>query len=97
MYIFSDPGPPTNIVLRQICNRRVQATWTPPAGFSGAMYRVFINTMNVNTGGTEVTGTTYTTETVNTSTSTVTIHVRATTGTYFSVPAVSQTLTLLGK
>ncbi len=51
--------------------------------------------MNVNTGGTEVTGTTYTTETV--TTSTVTIRVRATTGTYLSVPAVSQTLTVIGK
>ena len=51
--------------------------------------------MNVNTGGTEVTGTTYTTETI--TTSTVTIRVRATTGTYFSVPAVSETLTLQGK
>ncbi len=53
--------------------------------------------MNVNTGGTEVTGTTYTTETVNTSTSTVAVRVRATTGTYLSVPAVSETLTLQGK
>ncbi len=51
--------------------------------------------MNVNTGGTEVTGTTYTTETI--TTSTVTIHVRATTGTYLSVPAVSETLIVRGK
>ncbi len=91
----TDPDPPTNIVLRQISNRRVQATWNPPAGASGATYHVYINTMNVNTGGTEVTGTTYTTETVNTST--VTIRVRATTGTYLSRPAVSQTLTVRGK
>ncbi len=81
--------------MRQISNRRVQATWTPPAGFSGATYRVYINTVNVNTGGTEVTGTTYTTETI--TTSTVTIRVRATTGTYLSVPAVSETLTIRGK
>ncbi len=36
----TDPDPPTNIVLRQISNRRVQATWTPPAGASGATYHV---------------------------------------------------------
>ncbi len=95
MYI-TDPGPPTNIILRKISNRRVQATWTPPAGASGATYLVYINTMNVNSGGTEVTGTTYTTETLNTG-STVTIRVRATTGTYLSVPAVSDTLTVSGK
>ncbi len=90
-----DPGPPTNnIVLRQINNRKVQATWTPLAGASGATYRVYINTMNVNTGGTEVTWTNYTTETI--ATSTVTIRVRATTGTYLSVPAVSETLTVRG-
>ena len=51
--------------------------------------------MNVNTGGTAVTGTTYTTETI--TTSTVTVRVRATTGTYLSVPAVSETLTVRGK
>ncbi len=51
--------------------------------------------MNVNTGGTEVTGTTYTTGTFNTG-STVTIRVRATTGTYLSIPAVSETLTVKG-
>ncbi len=51
--------------------------------------------MNVNTGGTAVTGTTHTTDTI--TTSTVTVRVRASTGTYFSVPAVSQTLTLRGK
>ncbi len=51
--------------------------------------------MDVNTGGTEVTGTNYTTETI--TTSNVTIRVRATTGTYRSVPAVSDTLTVTGK
>ena len=92
-----EPDPPTNIVLRQISNRRVQATWTPPAGFSGATYHVYINTMNVNTAGTEVTESTYTTETLNTG-STINIRVRATTGTYLSVPAVSETtLTVMGK
>ncbi len=92
-YYLLDPGAPTNIVLTQISNRRVQATWTPPAGASGATYRVYINTMNVNTGGTEVTGTTYTTETLSAD-FTVTIRVRATTGTYYSVAAVSGTLTI---
>ncbi len=96
-YYLLDPDPPTNIVLTQISNRRVQATWTPPAGFSGVTYRVYINTMNVNTGGAAVTGTTHTTDTITTSTSTVIVRVRASTGTYFSVPAMSQTLTLQGK
>ena len=91
-----DPGPPTNVTLRQISNRRVQATWTPPAGFSGATYRVYINTMDVNTGGTEVTGTTFTSASYTTG-FTVTLRIRATTGTYFSVPAVSETLTVKGK
>ncbi len=81
--------------MRQISNRRVQATWTPAIA-PGATYHVYINAMNVNTGGTEVTGTNYTTETFNTG-STVTVRVRATTGTYLSVPAVSQTLTVRGK
>ncbi len=95
MYVI-DPDPPTNIALRQISNRRVQATWTPPGTqFSGATYHVYINTMNVNTAGTEVTGTNYTTETLNTG-STVTVRVRATTGTYLSVPALSETLTVRG-
>ncbi len=53
--------------------------------------------MNVNTGGTEVTGTTHITGTIEMSTSTVTIRVRATTGTYFSVPAVSETFVIRGK
>ena len=96
IYFIPDPDPPTNIVLRQISNKRVLATWTPlSARFSGATYRVYINTMNVNTGGTEVTGTNYTTETI--TTSNVTIRVRATTGTYLSVPAVSDTLTIRSK
>ncbi len=90
-----DPDPPTNIVLRQISNRRVQATWNPPASFSGATYRVYINTMNVSIGGTEVTGTTYTTGTF-TDRFNITIRVRATTGTYLSIPAVSETLTITG-
>ncbi len=95
-YYLLDPGPPTNIVLRQISNRRVRATWTAPAGFSGATYRVFINTDMVNTGGTAVSGTTYTTETFSTGSSAI-IRVRASTGTYYSVVAVSETLTILGK
>ncbi len=95
IYFIPDPDPPTNIVLRQISNRRLRVTWTPPAGAYGATYRVYINTMDVNTGGTEVTATTYTTETI--TTSTVTIRVRATTGTYLSIPAVSETLTVRGK
>ncbi len=93
-HFIPDPDPPTNIVLRQISNKRILATWTPlSARFSGATYRVYINTMNVNNGGTEVTGTTYTTETI----TNYTVHVRATTGTYLGIPAVSDTLTVRGK
>ncbi len=95
-YYLLDPGPPTNIVFSQISNRRVRSTWTPPAGFSGATYRVYINTMNVNTGGTAVTGTTFTSASFVTGL-TVILRIRATTGTYYSVPAVSGTLTILGK
>ncbi len=51
--------------------------------------------MDVNTGGTEVNGTTYTTETLSAG-STVTICVRATTGTYLSVPTASDTLSVTG-
>ncbi len=50
----------------------------------------------VNTGGTEVTGTTFTSPSYTTG-FTVTLRIRATTGTYFSVPAVSETLTVSGK
>ncbi len=97
LYYLLDPGPPTNIVLSQISNRRVQATWTSPAGFSGATYRVYINTMNVNTGGTEVTnGTTFTSASF-TDGFIVILRIRATTGTYYSVPAVSETFTVRGK
>ncbi len=86
-----DTGPPTHIVMRQISNKRIQASWTAPAGFPEATYYVYLNTVNVYTGGTEVTGTTYTTGTLNVGFS-VTVRVRATTGTYLSVPAVSDTL-----
>ncbi len=96
MFYILVPDPPTSIVLRQISNRKVHVTWTAPAGFSGATYRVYINTKDVNTGGTEVTETTYTTETLSTGL-TVTVRVRATTGTYLSVPAVSETLSVKGK
>ena len=50
----------------------------------------------VNTGGTEVTGTTFTSPSYTTG-FTVTLRIRATTGTYYSVPAVSETFTVRGK
>ena len=50
--------------------------------------------MDVNTGGTEVNdGTTYTSPPFYTG-FTVTLRIRATTGTYFSVPAVSDVLAI---
>ncbi len=82
--------------MRQISTRRVQATWTPPADFSGATYRVYINTDMVNTGGTAVSGTTFTSASYTTG-FTVTLRIRATTGTYYSVPAVSETFTVRGE
>ena len=53
--------------------------------------------MDVNNGGTEVNDrTTYTNPPFSTG-FTVTLRIRATTGTYFSVPAVSETFTVRGK
>ncbi len=95
-FYIPDPGPPTNIVFSQISSRRVRATWTPPAGFSGATYLMYINTDMVNTGGTAVTGTTFTSVSFTTG-FTVTLRIRATTGTYYSVPAVSETFTVRGE
>ena len=84
-------------MLSQISNRRVQATWTAPAGYSGVTYRVYPNTINVDSGGTPVTdGTTYMTDLLSAG-FTVTLRIRATTGTYLSVPAVSDTFTVRGK
>ncbi len=83
--------------MRQISDRKVQATWTAPAGFSGVTYRVYINTDMVNTGGTAVNdGTTFTSASYTTG-FTATLRIRATTGTYYSVPAVSETFTVRGK
>ena len=53
--------------------------------------------MNVNMGGAEVNdGTTYTSASLTTGFN-VTLRIRASIGTYFSVPAVSQTFTVRGK
>ncbi len=90
------PDPPTNVILRQISNRRVQATWTPPAGFSGATYSVFINSLNLSDGGFPVTETNYTTDPQSTD-SNITVHVKATTGSYLSIQAASSTLVIRGK
>ncbi len=91
-----DPGPPTNIVLTQIGCRRVQVTWTPPAGFPEATYHVYVNRDFVNINGIEVTENSYATNSLLVNFN-VTIQVRATTGTYLSVPAISDTLTIRGK
>ncbi len=50
----------------------------------------------VNTGGTAVTGTTFTSSTYSNG-FTATLRIRATTGTYYSVPAVSETFTVRGE
>ncbi len=90
--LVTDPDPPTNIVLRQVNNGRVQATWNSPVNFAESTYLVYINT---DTSGTKVASTNYTTES-NTAGYIVTLSIRATTGTYLSVPAVSETLTVQG-
>ncbi len=57
---------------------------------------MYINIINVNMGGTEVNnGTTFITSNLTIGFN-VTIRIRATTGTYFSVPAVSETFTIRG-
>ena len=83
-------------MLKQVSGRRVFATWTPPAGFSGATYRVYINTMNVNTAGIPVGGVYYISNTYNVGLS-VSIQVRATTGTYLGVPVASSTVVIVCK
>lgn len=70
--------------------------WTPPTGYSNSTYRVYVNTTDTNSGGIEVDETSFTTESLEFG-QVLTIHVRATTGTYFSVPATSSSLTVRGK
>ncbi len=50
----------------------------------------------VNTAGTEVTGTTYMSASFVTG-FTITLRIRATTGTYYSVPVVSETFAIRGE
>ncbi len=58
---------------------------------------MYINTINVNGAGTDINdGTTFTSASVTTG-FTVTLRIRATTGTYYSVPAVSETFTVRGE
>ncbi len=74
-------------MLLQIDPIRVEARWNPPSGFPQAKYRVYFNTSNVNTGGSEVNETHKVFEP--NPGSSFTIRVRASVGTYWSVPAVS--------
>ncbi len=97
LYIYlTEPDPPTNVVLMQISNRRVKATWTPPNSYSGANYRIYVNTGVVNRGGTPVSGNTFVSESLPSRFITYIVRVRATTGTYLSRPAVSSTFRILG-
>ncbi len=57
---------------------------------------MFINTIAINGAITDTNGTTFTSSSLTTG-FTVTIRIRATTGTYYSVPAVSEELTVRGE
>ena len=93
---YTDPGPVTNLILRQVNGRRVEASWTAPSNPLND-YRVFLNSENVNGDGTTVNSgtTTYTTDEFITNTE-VTIHVRATSTEYWSV-VTSESITILGE
>ena len=94
---YTDPGPPSNLTARQISNRRLQVTWDPPSSnLSGAIsYYYYQETPDYITGGIKTNDTTITTSSFSLGHSYY-IHVRATTGTYLSVPATSETITVAG-
>ncbi len=58
---------------------------------------MFVNTIAINGAGTAVNGGTTFTSASYTTGFTVTLRIRATTGTYYSVPAVSETFTVRGE
>jgi len=93
----ADPGPPTNLTIRLTNSNRLLVSWSPPSsGASRVTYHYYENTSNSLTGKVQTNETSVLTAAVLTST-TYYVHVRATTGTYLSVTATSETVTVIGK
>ena len=83
-------------MVRQVSGKRLEFSWSPPSSGSGATYHYYENTTDYITGGADTTATTRNTDPLVFGTSYF-IHVRATTGTYLSVPATSDTITVRSK
>ena len=84
-------------MVRQISDFRMEFSWSPPSsGLSDVTYRYYERTTNYITGGTNTTDTTRIVGPLRVAT-VYFIHVRATTGTYLSVPATSEIITVKGK
>jgi len=98
MLLYTDPGAPTNLTVRQISNWRLHITWNPPSSnFSAAVsYYFYERTHDYITNGTITNITNITTSSLSNGSS-YSIHVRASTGTYLSEPATSETIVLTGK
>ena len=74
-------------MARQVSGRRLEFFWSPPSsGLSGVTYRFYPRTANYITGGADTTATGLRVSPLSFG-SNFFIHVRATTGTYLSVPA----------
>ena len=84
-------------MVRQVSDRTLQFSWSSPSsGLTGVTYHYYGNTSNYITGEVNTTSTTMITGPFVFGTSYF-IHVRATTGTYLSVPATSDTITVRSK
>ena len=84
-------------MVRQVSGRRLEFSWSPPSsGLSGVTYHYYENTADYITGGADATATIRNTDPLVFGASYF-IHVRATTGTYLSVPATSDTITVRSK
>ena len=84
-------------MVRRVSSRRLEFSWSPPSsGLPGVTYRYYGNTADYVNGGTNTAATTRITGSLDFGTSYF-IHVRATTGTYLSVPATSDTITVRSK
>ena len=94
--ITLDPGPPTNLTVKQVSGFRLEFSWFPPSsGLSGVTYRYYERTADYITGGADTTATTRTVGPLLVG-APYFIHVRSTTGTYVSMPATSDTITVKG-
>ena len=80
-------------MARQVSGGRLEFSWSPPStGLSGVTYRYYANRADYVNGGTNTAATTWIIGPFGFGISYF-IHVRATTGTYLSVPATSDTIT----